>query len=151
MESCHLENFVIIKAKIFCCPALELFSCLPLWNIVRLPGRNLQNAIKSCCQRGCEPPGISGFKKEDRKTNGQSITISTPRFENLMMALNLNNIIHVSIALLRKSLTCGILANFCAIKQQFYGQFIVYSFQKNTQKKNNNNEKASQSLFPQYF
>jgi hypothetical protein len=32
-------------------------------------------------------PGIWGFRKEDIKKNGHSITISNPRFENLMTAL----------------------------------------------------------------
>ena len=39
--------------KIFCCPALELFHCLPplfrclpLWTTVRLHGKKLQNATK---------------------------------------------------------------------------------------------------------
>ena len=38
--------------KIFCCPALDLFGCLPplftcipLWKTVRLPGKKLQNAL----------------------------------------------------------------------------------------------------------
>ena len=42
--------------KLLCCPALELFSCLPLWKTVRLHGKKLQNAtnvltrpIKSLC------------------------------------------------------------------------------------------------------
>ena len=30
--------------KIFCCPALELFHCLPLWTTVRLHGKKIQNA-----------------------------------------------------------------------------------------------------------
>ena len=33
--------------KIFCCPALELFHCLPLWTTVRLHGKKLQNATKN--------------------------------------------------------------------------------------------------------
>ena len=40
--------------KIFCCPALELFHCLPplfhclpLWTTVRLHGKKLQNATNS--------------------------------------------------------------------------------------------------------
>ena len=32
--------------KLFCCPALELFHCLPLWKTVRLHGKKLQNATK---------------------------------------------------------------------------------------------------------
>ena len=35
-----------MKKKIFCCPALELFHCLPLWTTVRLHGKKLQNATK---------------------------------------------------------------------------------------------------------
>jgi hypothetical protein len=30
--------------KLFCCPALELFSCLPLWKTVRLHGKKIQIA-----------------------------------------------------------------------------------------------------------
>ena len=38
---------------------------------------------------GCfSPPGIWGFRKDDRKRNGQPITISTLRFENLTTALD---------------------------------------------------------------
>ena len=32
--------------KKICCPALELFHCLPLWKTVRLHGKKLQNATK---------------------------------------------------------------------------------------------------------
>ena len=35
--------------KMFCCPALELFHCLPLWKTVRLHGKKLQNATKPLC------------------------------------------------------------------------------------------------------
>ena len=35
------------------------------------------------------PPEFGVSEKEDRKRNGRSITISTPRFENLMIALNM--------------------------------------------------------------
>ena len=35
-----------IMKKLFYCPALEIFSCLPLWKTVRLPGKKLQNATK---------------------------------------------------------------------------------------------------------
>ena len=33
--------------KWFCCPALELFHCLPLWKTVRLHGKKLQNATNT--------------------------------------------------------------------------------------------------------
>ena len=36
--------------KIFCCPALELFHCLPLWTTVRL--QNTTNTISFKCRNG---------------------------------------------------------------------------------------------------
>ena len=33
--------------KLYYCPALELFSCLPLFKTVRLSGKKPQNATKS--------------------------------------------------------------------------------------------------------
>ena len=66
--SCHyatgcfvafLGDISILKSgwnmkNLFCCPALELFhclpplfSCLPLWTTVRLHGKKLQNVTKS--------------------------------------------------------------------------------------------------------
>ena len=48
------------QEKIFCCPALEhfhclppLFCCLPLWKTVRLHGKKLQNATKVSGGRKC--------------------------------------------------------------------------------------------------
>jgi hypothetical protein len=40
--------------------------------------------------RGGAPPEFEVSKREDRKKNGESITISTPRFENLTTALYLS-------------------------------------------------------------
>ena len=36
-----------MKKKKFCCPALELFHCLPLWKTVRLHGKELQNVTSN--------------------------------------------------------------------------------------------------------
>ena len=38
---------VYLYGKQYCCPALEPFSCLPLWKTIRLPGKKLQNATKT--------------------------------------------------------------------------------------------------------
>ena len=49
----YIEIRLKYEKKIFCCPALELFHCLPplfhclpLWKTVRLHGKKLQNATK---------------------------------------------------------------------------------------------------------
>ena len=45
---CIFGQYFYVKSgwnlkKIFCCPALELFHCLPLWKTVRLHGKKLHS------------------------------------------------------------------------------------------------------------
>ena len=51
----YIEIRLKYEKKIFCCPALELFHCLPLWTTVRLHGKKATKCNKtgfffsSCC------------------------------------------------------------------------------------------------------
>ena len=73
--------------KLFCCPALELFHCLPplfhflpLWTTVRLHGKKLQNATKDFHPLSAKSPLEDG--NSDQKISHQHIR-QIARFEKV--------------------------------------------------------------------
>jgi hypothetical protein len=57
--------------KLFCCPALELFHCLPQWKTGRLHGKKLQNATNDIIQN-CTL-GFDWVLKKDKEISNRAI------------------------------------------------------------------------------
>ena len=73
--------------KIFCCPDLELFHCLPHWTTVRLYGKKLQNATKHFRQYTVEV--AVKVDKYQKLILISSIHVNK-RVDNLFLKLGLN-------------------------------------------------------------